>query len=188
MKKLTIVLAAIAFAFGVQAAEYSWKIQNVMQYGTTDTKITKTNAGSAYLIMCMYSADTTISATMANSTFSAGDDKIIGSFAVGGTGGTSSLGSKLASEDYANGSYYYVVLYNSKGAASTTAFDNYGVGAVLTGDPTLVSPSVPLALQWTTTNQGNMNVYSPSSAAPEPTSGLLLLLGMAGLALKRKRT
>ena len=29
--------------------------------------------------------------------------------------------------------------------------------------------------------------YSPTGSVPEPTSGLLLLLGMAGLALKRKR-
>ena len=32
-------------------------------------------------------------------------------------------------------------------------------------------------------NQG----YSPSGSVPEPTSGLLLLLGVAGLALKRKQ-
>ncbi|MBR3923740.1 MAG: PEP-CTERM sorting domain-containing protein [Kiritimatiellae bacterium] len=29
--------------------------------------------------------------------------------------------------------------------------------------------------------------WTEVSAAPEPTSGLLLLLGMAGLALRRKR-
>ena len=29
--------------------------------------------------------------------------------------------------------------------------------------------------------------YSPTGSVPEPTSGLLLLLGMAGLALRRKR-
>ena len=34
---------------------------------------------------------------------------------------------------------------------------------------------------------GNVTWTSTSSSVPEPTSGLLLLLGVAGLALKRKR-
>ena len=45
------------------------------------------------------------------------------------------------------------------------------------------------------TNGGTLDLYSdpasqgytPAGNVPEPTSGLLLLLGMAGLALKRKR-
>ena len=43
------------------------------------------------------------------------------------------------------------------------------------------------------TNDGSLDLYADpttqgyTAAAPEPTSGLLLLLGMAGLALRRKR-
>ena len=39
-----------------------------------------------------------------------------------------------------------------------------------------------------TTSGAKINYASGWVAAPEPTSGLLLLLGMAGLALKRKRS
>ena len=46
------------------------------------------------------------------------------------------------------------------------------------------------------TNDGSLDLYadpttqgfSPAGDVPEPTSGLLLLLGVAGLALKRKRS
>ena len=39
----------------------------------------------------------------------------------------------------------------------------------------------------TLNNASNWKSYGASSAVPEPTSGLLMLLGMAGLALRRKR-
>ena len=51
---------------------------------------------------------------------------------------------------------------------------------------TATSPTTGLALDWADgylTSGG----YTVTGAVPEPTSGLLLLLGMAGLALKRKR-
>ena len=43
---------------------------------------------------------------------------------------------------------------------------------------------------WTGTPLNSANGYAGGAwytAVPEPTSGLLMLLGMAGLALKRKR-
>lgn len=36
-------------------------------------------------------------------------------------------------------------------------------------------------------NDGTATVWSAATATPEPTSGLLLLIGMAGLALRRRR-
>ena len=59
--------------------------------------------------------------------------------------------------------------------SSLVAYGNDSVAA-LTNDYTLDLYADPA-------NQG----YTPAGNVPEPTSGLLLLLGMAGLALKRKR-
>lgn len=62
------------------------------------------------------------------------------------------------------------------------------------GDKTFTSSSVAVVAQATSTANilfGNMATATQNAsnwaAVPEPTSGLLLLLGMAGLALKRKR-
>ena len=73
----------------------------------------------------------------------------------------------LDSDATATASYAYV---SDIASAATSALG--GAAAISFGDTQLA------AMQ----NAGNW-----TAAAPEPTSGLLLLLGMAGLALKRKR-
>ena len=178
MKKM-ILLATIAFVATVtHGASIKWTIKNINQFGSSD----KIASGSNYQIALFYSADTTISATFDGKSIAAGDDTLIGTFAPAGTGGLKSTGTAV-DWDYKAGSYYYVALFNEKGTTSATAYTQYAKSNLLTGNPAAVSPDTPLALSWTTA------YASPSytAAAPEPTSGLLLLLGMAGLALKRKR-
>ena len=55
----------------------------------------------------------------------------------------------------------------------------YGLGEYVSGD------TIPVSLQLIET--GTLMTDGSPTPAPEPTSGLLLLLGVAGLALKRKR-
>ena len=169
-------------SFGAQVA---WKIGNIATYDTysasTPTKIAK---DSNYLILAIYSADTTASATFDGSSVSYGGDSLIASFAPSASGGTGTTTGKKLDYDYSAGSYYYAVLYNSKGTTSTTAYDYYAVSSVLTGNPVAVSPDTPIALTWQTS--AGYPAYT-AAAVPEPTSGLLLLLGVAGIALKRKR-
>ena len=73
-----------------------------------------------------------------------------------------------------NGKYIAVVAYAGGDGEDDMfrVFESMASGGVLEFDPAYGSGS---AGAWTT------------SAVPEPTSGLLLLLGVAGLALKRKR-
>lgn len=179
MKKLMILAAAAFAVVACNAASIKWQVKNINQFGSTD----KIANGSNYQIALFYSADTTISATFDGKSIAAGDDTLIGTFAAAGTGGLKSTGTAV-DWDYKSGSYYYVALFNEKDTTSATAYTQYALSTVLTGNPAAVSPDTPLGLTWSTT------VASPTwtQAAPEPTSGLLLLLGMAGLALKRKRT
>ena len=73
--------------------------------------------------------------------------------------------------------------------ATVTADSNYYVttasGNVKTVDPAGTASSSFTVASQSTYTQGNAGAWT--AAAPEPTSGLLLLLGVAGLALKRKR-
>lgn len=187
MKKIVYTIAIVAMtsatAFGAQVA---WKIGNISTFDTysasSPTKIAK---DSNYLILAFYSSDATVSATFDGSSVVAGGDTIISSFAPSASGGTGTATGKKLEYDYSAGSYYYAVLYNSKGTTSTSAYDYYAVSSVLTGNPVAVSPDTPLSLTWQTA--AGYPSYTATSAVPEPTSSLLLLLGMAGLALKRKR-
>ena len=84
---------------------------------------------------------------------------------------------------YANGAAVnaYLVIFNSDDTATATqmyvsAVETSSIGAA--GQSAY--PSFDLS---STASAGNWTAV----AVPEPTSGLLLLLGMAGLALKRKR-
>ena len=58
-------------------------------------------------------------------------------------------------------------------------------------DPTKIITSTAQATSTPTVAFGSMATITPNAAnwqsVPEPTSGLLMLLGMAGLALRRRR-
>ena len=83
--------------------------------------------------------------------------------------------------EYGVGTYYAVVLYTATEGGKDYFMGNFATATIEAAQDVDVSD---LALKMGGT--GNATAWS-TAAVPEPTSGLLLLLGMAGLALKRKR-
>ena len=189
MKKLIVVLGAVAIAAVAQASSFSWKTQTgqyVYQAGTT----TKAGSVTAYL----FNADVV------------SRDALVAAFVDAGKGLTdfTSLSSKATS---------------SAGAITSTSFTADPLGsetdltayfAIISGDNIFVSAEVTggyqatssttlqflpttaskaSAVEWTTgtTSVGTAGGWYTAAAVPEPTSGLLMLLGMAGLALRRRR-
>ena len=75
---------------------------------------------------------------------------------------------------------YYLVLVDSTGKNYTATAYNYTARAD-TASPS--ADAITLALPAATVNSG----MTEFSGVPEPTSALLLMFGVAGLALKRKR-
>lgn len=174
MKKMIIAAAVAMVGIMANAAVANWSVDNIYAPGTTDY-------GEGYLVYYFDTSALTVAAatlaiTSGDMTFltkgyasaELTDDE---GYAEGASGSIYSAG------DSVNG---YLVIFNSDAAATATyafvsdvetaTINNLGANAALSfGDIT----ATQTAGNWT--------------AVPEPTSGLLMLLGMAGLALKRKR-
>lgn len=180
MKKVIIVLATICVAAVAQAAAVVWSSGSAI-YDGAGNKVGKNATLWVYEIT---SADYSGSKTA----WELAGDKVIAGTAPAAKGTSNSMTSKFTNISVdgtvADTTYYYAVIttigtgddmkYIAEKATVTTGGD--GNGAFTT-----VASSAYTAA-------GAKGAWaSASSAAPEPTSGLLLLLGMAGLALKRKR-
>ena len=158
MKKLLIMVALIATGVAANAAAVKWTAANV--YGSD--LATKLAVGSE---VSLYGALVTEGV--------AGEFTKLDSFTLTAAGSVSkTTGDIFVAEDVYN--FYYTFEDGGKMFTSATK-ENVTIKAV--GDT-----AVAFGNQATATKDA-----SNWQSVPEPTSGLLLLLGMAGLALKRKR-
>ena len=196
MKKLIVCLAALGLAIGAQAATYIWKTSSNMQgvnaasvtdngdyaAGTTNMK----NNGTWSVILALYESgtDTLVGQSAATTiNFSTTGSKanttgiVVGSAAQGTTydyvltitGTQNALTSR--GED---GAYDY-------SAAQLTTRITGSIDTAAMGNTTLTS-GIPAT--WTITG---ITPVSSGGGTPEPTSGLLLLVGAGILGLRRKR-
>ena len=181
MKKLMIMLGIAACAVGVQAATVNWstgKFQTANAAGTGFSGSTLTAAtDGAYLATIYFFTDSACQTAVAGVT--------------GTTDTTSTKTGKAftgtTSDSFTAGSTYYTyisILDNNTKAELKSDVVSFTV------DP-LQAPDLNF---WSGTGfnesfSGTSGAFPSGgwTAAPEPTSGLLLLLGVAGLALKRKR-
>lgn len=169
MKKILIALATIATAVVCNAAAVAW--QSGAVYKTDGTaKIGKGN--SDYAVAISFFTD----AAGANAVTGLTGDLSIG------TSGTGSKYQGTVDGFAASTTYYSQLIITTAGyeaKSDIVAFTTKG-----TGDTNLdfsTGEGFDTAYTFSTANAGTWQ------AVPEPTSGLLVLLGMAGLALRRKR-
>ena len=179
MKKLILAMVVAISAIAVNAASIKWNSGTVYNYAGT-----KANAGTAAVTAYLYSI-TEAEYTSLSSKTAAEIYQVAGS-SVGTlvtSQKTSALGAANITQNVTGGTsespvtYYGVVLYVDSISDSSVPYVKAALQSVTFQDDG-VSTLGNLA-----TNAGSWT----SSAVPEPTSGLLMLLGMAGLALRRKR-
>lgn len=165
MKKLLILAAALVAAVAANAAAFKWTAANVYASNGTD-KYTGTAAIYAY------------------TTDAASATKVAEAFVVSGTFKSDAAGTATGfTADWADAvvdttyNFYMVIEDGGK------AFDSSAVK---------IASGKAIATGATSVAFGNMTTYTQNAsnwaAVPEPTSGLLMLLGMAGLALRRRRS
>ena len=196
MKKTIIAVTVAIIAVAVHAASFDWYTSSKVYSISADALSTGLAAGTTYGIgsnnaSSMYNQISSNGATWSyEMTLTKGGDSqvLTGSLASSdfsartiAVGGLSSTLFDGATGDSPVTVEYSIILTGAledgKGASWTITSDaiSGSVDYAGVGDLSLSSAG---PTKWTT---------SGSSPVPEPTSGLLMLLGMAGLALKRKR-
>ena len=159
MKKLLILAAVIVAGVAANAASFKWSAANV--YGADGEKFTGTADVYGYLT----SEGVSTAVKVATASVTTGTLAYTGDWA-DATGGQ-------------NYTFYFVIEDGGK------EFNSYSASVTKAGTAQATST--------VTIGFGNMTTATKTNAAsnwaavPEPTSGLLMLLGIAGLALKRKR-
>lgn len=171
MKKLIVAFAALAVAVVANAGAINWQCYDVMGHDATGAFTADYfSGGIAYLFI-------------GDSTDGIADAIIAGTWT---PDGNIKIGSVDEGElEYKNiGTYTgkqtgYMVLFDGDSIAESKFFmisDTVTTASIGSSGAKPMEFSDSMPSQWTALE-----------AVPEPTSGLLLLLGMAGLALKRKQ-
>ena len=185
MKKLIIAVSAVVLGFAANAAALSWSTWGFINDGSADSDwIT---GGMAYLVQVTDTA-----------TFAVADDlKVTGGTIVDNLSFTdgSVFGAWNDTSSLVDGTkYYFAIIATTEGAgADVPTTGLYGV------DRNGGNASDFYEVTWDASTGGAFEpdgefggfamatAVSGGSPIPEPTSGLLMLLGMAGLALRRKQ-
>lgn len=181
MKKLVIAMAAAVLVISANAAAVKWSTKYEVGNGTIDGF---TSATVAYLIDATVLTQATIyDAVVGGKTIA----EAIGSNAV--SSGAMSAG-KITTQDLtvdATGSKtYYMALFDADLNAVyfseqiTKTLSNVGSQSYAFSGNSSINAIATNMSGFTSATGGWV-------AVPEPTSGLLMLLGMAGLALRRRR-
>ena len=186
MKKLTIMAAVVCAAAFANAGAISWNLLNLT--ASPDTASKASASYTAYLFV-----GTDIAAKTALLDAGNFDDFTSAALAskastyVSATGMLNIVGGNVGDYKDTTVSAYAIIL-NSATAADATY---YLVAKGGTGTTGTVGEEIITQTFGSTGNKtfgwGQQNTNTGWTAVPEPTSGLLMLLGMAGLALRRRR-
>lgn len=169
MKKL-IALVALATAFGVRADSYLyWMVGNSVSMKSGET----TESFSDY----SYAAVGVMDSSGKNAGY-------LNLFGTNGESLNAQVGSKGSSfyanlANYTTGYSFYIELFNDSGAFAGRSEQMLSYSEALTY-ATSFGTGTPAYQPWTPPS-------FTTAAVPEPSSALLMLLGCAGLALKRKK-
>jgi hypothetical protein len=190
MKKLIIAAFAVAFAAATQAATINWGGDICLQDCTTPL----TSGSTAYLVFSetAFAAPTTVTIAdggIANWTVNNGAS-VVASYSItdADIGNWNFVASYNKSGEAING-YFGVIVVDGSAAADGLSG---AYASLVSANLEATAPTANLLYgdgsfnNWIGENGFN-SVSFTAASVPEPTSGLLMLVGLAGLALRRRR-
>ena len=175
MKKLMIIATVALCGAMAQAGAVNWSV-NAIQ-GPSGTSAAAGWLVQVYTSTVDYSYDAALKGTI--EAWDAGSTVAAGTTFRAADSGTQTDGSTVS---------YYAVIYDAATVAAAKNYivsDNVSVTAPATG--ALANLPFGAMTATTTANKFLNSSWTATTAVPEPTSGLLMLLGVAGLALRRRR-
>ena len=188
MKKLIIASIAVAVGFMANAATVDWKYSINGAQGTEgynsgyNVYLVNATAWDAATISAATFSDSSI--VLDSTTFAAATGRTAGNKTFDTIKSGTATGSRaVAIDSLAEGGtlgVYYVILNTNADPNTYTAIADTLTGRADTGEAKLGSNTSMTAAAASSATWSTV-------AVPEPTSGLLMLLGMAGLALRRRR-
>lgn len=182
MKKIMIMLVAVAMAACAQAASINWSIAN-NAYAKSALDTVNTSRTANYTVMLF--AESSRADVMA--ILAAGTTDGLSSLALVDATKTKATGKAAgAISDVSSGNQtVFSVVFDTYTADMTLAdAKNYIASAAIT-QPSYSGTDAATSLDFTATQFTGASWQS--IAVPEPTSGLLMLVGLGALALRRKR-
>ncbi len=195
MKKLIVGLFAVCAAVAAQAAYVDWQYQGANAKDDTSWGTSKTEAANGYTAYLLTAAkwdeikdNVTGASDIAGKALDSSTliwDKTSKSVSYYSTHANGSTGAGIRQVEAASGNYY-VILANDSGYSIVA--DNVAITAYT--DATSAGNGLTSGI--TLTKQDNATMITAANQAygggePEPTSGLLMLVGLGVLGLRRNR-